>query len=161
MVFRSTWTGTRLERSCHRTRLSACWKSSKCAVVRDWVYSVVHVWACFSMCSSKRDWVVFLCLLGMGTCFFCTHPQLDPPARTWTQLSLTLLLHTPPSLLPPHHHLPYPAHTLHHRSQRMRLTSICPNRRERSTETETPSCESAFLSTLPRKQFLIYIVLNF
>lgn len=107
-----------------------------------------------ALCSSKRDSVVFLCLLGMATCFFCTHPQLDPPVRTWTQLSLTLLLHTPPSLLPPPHHLPYPARTLHHRSQRMRLTSICPNRRERSTETETPSCESAFLSTLPGKLFL-------
>lgn len=109
-----------------------------------------------ALCESKRDRVVFLCLLGMATCYFFSHPQRDPPVRTWTQLSLTLLLPTPPSLPPPPHHLPYPAHTLHHRSQRMRLTSICPSRRERSTETETPSCELAFLSTLPQK-VLIYI----
>ncbi|KAL0179165.1 hypothetical protein M9458_024607, partial [Cirrhinus mrigala] len=75
----------------------------------------------------------------MATCSFFSHPRLDPPARTWTQLSLTLLLPTPPSLHLLHHHLPYPVHTQHHRSRRMRSTSICPNRRERSTETETPS----------------------
>lgn len=90
----------------------------------------------------------------MATCSFFTHPQLDPPVRTWTQLSLTLLLPTLPSLHPLHRHLPYPVHTLHHRSKRTRLTSICPNKRERSTETETPSCKSASLSTLHWKKFL-------
>lgn len=105
----------------------------------------------------KHNRVVFLCLLGMATCSFFSHPQLEPPVRTWTQLSLTLLLPTLPSLHPLHHHLPYPVHTLHHRSKRTRLTSICPNKRERSTETETPSCKSASLSTLHwEKGFITY-----
>lgn len=106
----------------------------------------------------KHNWVVFLCLLGMATCSFFSHPQLDPPVRTWTQLSLTLLLLTLPSLHPLHHHLPYPVHTLHHRSKRTRLTSICPNKRERSTETKTPSCKSASLTTLHWKKFLYHIL---
>lgn len=75
--------------------------------------------------------------LGMETCSFSSRHQLVPPARTWTQHSLTLLC-----LLPPHP--PCLVHTRRHRSKRMRLISIWPSRTARYTETKIPSCESAF-----------------
>lgn len=75
-----TWTGTRLARSCHKTKPSACWKSSKGACCERLAYLFVHVWA-KQFYVSKGDWALSLLSFRHGDMLFLFPSSAGPSSE--------------------------------------------------------------------------------